>query len=284
MAGVYVLRCPNISGILTMNKVENVAEQAVIMVVDDDENMRGMLREALTRLGYTVVEAENGLKALSLFEAAIPDLVLLDVVMPDINGYDVCTAMRGLPGRENVPIVMLTGIDEVSAISRAYEVGATDFLTKGTSWLILNERIRYVLRASRAVERLQTSETRLAKAQQIANLGSWEWDIDQNFTLRTPWRLRSGCHTGLQAMRTCSMVYIGRSKRNKPSAGDQRKTSCQLTTGSSERTAWSGWCCIIWTFPSSRTGRIDASPGPSRIFPSASRRSCSRPTAIRPWR
>jgi diguanylate cyclase (GGDEF)-like protein/PAS domain S-box-containing protein len=178
MAGHGVLKGPIISGILTMNKVENVDEQAVIMVVDDDENMRGMLRDALTRLGYTVVEAENGLKALSLFEAAIFDLVLLDVMMPDINGFDVCTAMRGLPGRENVPIVMLTGINEVSAISRAYEVGATDFLTKGTSWLILNERIRYVLRASRAVERLRTSETRLAKAQQIADLGSWEWDID----------------------------------------------------------------------------------------------------------
>jgi len=163
-----------------MDKDSGINEQAVVLVIDDDDGMRGLLRDALTLFGFTVVDVENGKRALTLFETASPDAVLLDVVMPDMNGFDVCLALRRLPGGEHVPIVMLTGMDDISAISRAYEVGATDFLTKGTSLQTLCERIRYVLRSSRAATDLRNSEARLAKAQQIAQLGSWEWDIDRD--------------------------------------------------------------------------------------------------------
>jgi len=163
-----------------MDKDSGINEQAVVLVIDDDDGMRGLLRDALTLFGFTVVDVENGKRALTLFETASPDAVLLDVVMPDMNGFEVCLALRRLPGGEHVPIVMLTGMDDISAISRAYEVGATDFLTKGTSLQTLCERIRYVLRSSRAATHLRNSEARLAKAQQIAQLGSWEWDIDRD--------------------------------------------------------------------------------------------------------
>jgi diguanylate cyclase (GGDEF)-like protein/PAS domain S-box-containing protein len=163
-----------------MNNDGKADEQAVILVVDDDEGMRGLLREALTRFGFTVLATDDGVQALSLFETANPDLVLLDVMMPGMNGFDVCSTLRQLRGGEHVPIVMLTGMDDLSAISRSYELGATDFLTKGTSLQTLCERIRYVLRSSRAMAQLRNSEARLAKAQQIAHLGNWEWDVDRN--------------------------------------------------------------------------------------------------------
>ncbi len=163
-----------------MSDFGSTHELAVILVVGDEKSERSALCGALTDLGHTVVEAEDGIQALSLFEKAKPDMVLLDAMMPEMSGFEACSALRQLPGGEHLPIVMLTGVDDVSAVSRAYEVGATDFLTKRTSWPILIERVRYVLRANRATERLRTSEARLAKAQQIARLGSWEWDSDRN--------------------------------------------------------------------------------------------------------
>lgn len=163
-----------------MNSDAGINEQAMILVVDDDDMMRGLLHDALTLFGFSVLDVENGKRALELFETTNPDVVLLDVVMPEMNGFEVCLALRQLQGGEHVPIVMLTGIDDVSAISRSYEVGATDFLTKGTSLETLRERIRYVLRSSRAAAQLRISEARLSKAQQIAQLGSWEWHIDRD--------------------------------------------------------------------------------------------------------
>jgi diguanylate cyclase (GGDEF)-like protein/PAS domain S-box-containing protein len=175
-----------------MNHDAGINEQAVILVVDDDEGIRGLLRDALTLFGFTVLDVENGKRALALFETTNPDVVLLDVVMPDMDGFEVCLALRQMRGGEHVPIVMLTGIDDVSAISRSYEVGATDFLTKGTSLDTLRERIRYVLRSSRATAQLRISEARLSKAQQIAQLGSWEWHIDRDEFFCSP-QVRSIC-------------------------------------------------------------------------------------------
>jgi diguanylate cyclase (GGDEF)-like protein/PAS domain S-box-containing protein len=185
-----------------MNNIVRADEPAVILVVDDEEGVRDMLRDALTHLGYTVVVAENGSQALSLFATASPDVVLLDVMMPEMSGFDVCLALRQLRGGEHVPIVMLTGVDEMSAISRAYEVGATDFLTKAGSWQILSARVRYVLRASRAAERLRTSEARLAKAQQIAKMGNWEWGIDRN-----------GFYCSVETLRICGLDGQSQSMR-----------------------------------------------------------------------
>jgi diguanylate cyclase (GGDEF)-like protein/PAS domain S-box-containing protein len=81
-----------------------------------------------------------------------------------------------------IPILMVTGLDDIESIERAYEVGATDFVTKPINWLILGHRLRYMLRATAAMQGIQESEIRLANAQRIARLGHWEWDIDSGET------------------------------------------------------------------------------------------------------
>ncbi len=148
-----------------------------ILVVDDDPTLRLLASEALTSQGLEVREAENGTRALELFQTESPDLVLLDVQMPGLDGFTVCERIRGLPGGLHTPIVIMTGLDDVDSICRAYEAHATDFITKPLSWIILVHRVEYLLRASENVVELHLSRERLEKAQRLARVGSWEVDI-----------------------------------------------------------------------------------------------------------
>jgi diguanylate cyclase (GGDEF)-like protein/PAS domain S-box-containing protein len=102
--------------------------------------------------------------------------VLLDVQMPRLDGFSVCEWIRARPGAEATPVVMMTGLDDVESIRRAYEVRATDFVTKPLHWLILSHRVRYLLRASENLAELRRSQERLASAQRIGRMGSWELD------------------------------------------------------------------------------------------------------------
>ena len=149
----------------------------LILVVDDDPTIRMLLREAMEVAGFTIVEAASGQEALSAFAGARPEAVLMDVLMPEMDGFQTCEALRGLPGGDIVPVLMLTGLDDVDSIRRAFEVGATDFATKPVSWVVLAHRVRYMLRTKRALDEVRSSQAGLASAQRIARLGSWEWDL-----------------------------------------------------------------------------------------------------------
>ena len=117
-------------------------EQPVVLIVDDDMTVRLLARESLEQAGLSVEEAEDGTQALSTFERLQPDLVLLDVYMPGMDGFRVCEALRKLPGGEATPVLMVTGADDIDSINCAYEVGATDFAIKPVNWLILQHRVR----------------------------------------------------------------------------------------------------------------------------------------------
>ncbi|MBW2279689.1 MAG: EAL domain-containing protein [Deltaproteobacteria bacterium] len=146
-----------------------------ILIADDTELLRRMARDALEATGHEVVEVENGEQALAAWEEYQPDLLLLDVNMPLLDGCGACETVR--EADPNIPILMMTAADDADSIRRAYEAGATDFIPKPINWLILSQRVRYMLRMADAVERLRTSEKRLAKAQRTAHLGNWELDL-----------------------------------------------------------------------------------------------------------
>ena len=133
-----------------MNKNIKSADNPLILIVDDDLSARLVMRSSLEKVGYRVAEAEDGLVAISSFENLQPDAILLDVIMPNLDGYEACRAIRKLHGGENTPILMVTGRDDFEAIHRAYDSGATDFITKPVNWGALNYRIKYMLRASKA--------------------------------------------------------------------------------------------------------------------------------------
>ncbi|MDX2493375.1 MAG: EAL domain-containing protein [Desulfuromusa sp.] len=122
----------------------------LIQVVDDDLATRLLLRASLEKAGFRVAEAENGLVAVAEFEQLQPDAILLDVMMPKLDGFDTCRAIRKLSGGEHTPILMITGLEDVDAIHRSFDSGATDFITKPINWAVLTYRVKYMLRASEA--------------------------------------------------------------------------------------------------------------------------------------
>jgi PAS domain S-box-containing protein len=153
-----------------------------VLLVDDDPVARLLTSSALAERNWRVIEADGGAKALEFFALHRPDVVVLDALMPDIDGFVACERLRRLPAGEHVPVLMLTGLDDEMSIARAYEVGATDFFVKTNSqWTLLSERLRYMLRSARMRDALVESQAKLTKAQRIARLGSWEWDIGKRW-------------------------------------------------------------------------------------------------------
>lgn len=137
---------------------EDIRKIPLVLVIDDDPGIRHLTRDILEEGGFTVEEAADGAAGLTAFERVKPDIVLLDVVMVGMDGFTVCSKLRTLPGGKHTPVLMATGLDDVASINRAYEVGATDFITKPINWVILAHRIRYMLRASQASDALRKTE------------------------------------------------------------------------------------------------------------------------------
>ena len=86
--------------------------------------------------------------------------VLMDVEMPSMNGYQACKAIRARPGGAHLPIMMVTGRDDVASINQSYQAGATDFLAKPINWNLLGHRVQYLVRGGRLVQELEESEGR----------------------------------------------------------------------------------------------------------------------------
>ena len=95
-------------------------DRPVVLIADDDVTMRLLIRETLEQAGFTVEEAEDGAQALATFVRVRPDIVLLNVLMPKMDGFTTCATLRTLPGGAHTPVLMVTGLDDVESINRAY--------------------------------------------------------------------------------------------------------------------------------------------------------------------
>ena len=160
-----------------------------ILVVDDDPVVRSLMRATLKTDGFTVFEAADGEEGCRLYEEQRPDLLLVDLVMPRMDGYELCRILRSRPESAYVPIVVATSLDDVPSIARAYDAGATDFIPKPVNWLVLNHRIRYILRASRAFEEIRRNQEHLIAAKEAAeaaNRAKSEFLANMSHELRTP--------------------------------------------------------------------------------------------------
>ena len=105
-------------------------ERFVILVVDDEEEIRTVLRLTLTRTGYDVREAEDGESALESIQDNLPDLILLDVLMPGMDGFEVCRRIRGGTETAHIPILMLSAKTDTRSRQKGILAGATKYLTK----------------------------------------------------------------------------------------------------------------------------------------------------------
>ena len=145
-----------------------------LLVVDDDDVMRQLATCTLQQAGFDVVEAAEGAQALALLTDGGFDLVLLDLVMPGMDGYQVCREIRRTPHGAALPVLVLTGLNDTASIDAAYDAGASDFIAKPIHWTLLAYRVRYALRAAAAAASAQRARQRLERAQQIAHMGHWE--------------------------------------------------------------------------------------------------------------
>ena len=117
-----------------------------ILVVEDEDDIRELLRYNLAKEGYQVTGAASGEEALKAVRVAMPDLVLLDLMLPGLDGLEVCRSLKQDPQTRNLPIVMLTAKGEEADIVAGLELGADDYITKPFSLRVLLARLRAVLR------------------------------------------------------------------------------------------------------------------------------------------
>lgn len=127
-----------------------------VLIVDDEKMIRSLLKMSLQRMGYEVTSAEDGEEALYLFPQDQFDLVLLDILMPGIDGFTVCSELRRI---SDVPIVMLTALNRPDDIVRGLELGADNYITKPFTFKEVEARIRAILR--RASHRLEPDEAQI---------------------------------------------------------------------------------------------------------------------------
>lgn len=133
-----------------------------VLIADDDAMLREIATAMLENAGFGVRTACSGDTAVAACAVEMPDIALIDVEMPDGDGYQTCANIRTLPGGADVPIVMVTGLDDPQSIDRAYQAGATDFMIKPINWSLLTHRIGYVLHGARTLDALKRSEQKNA--------------------------------------------------------------------------------------------------------------------------
>jgi diguanylate cyclase (GGDEF)-like protein/PAS domain S-box-containing protein len=151
-----------------------------LLVVDDNEPNRDALSRRLRQRGFDVAVVADGAEALALSAASSFDLVLLDVEMPGLSGFDVLTRLRSTHSQTQLPVIMVTARTQGADIVEAFSRGANDYVTKPIDFPVALARITTHLAHKRAVESLRESEERYALAMRGANDGLWDWNLTTN--------------------------------------------------------------------------------------------------------
>ncbi len=134
---------------------------ATILIVDDDWMNRELLQAHLESANYLVIHANNGQKGLDTIAVNPPDLILMDVRMPGLNGYETCAQIKANPDSQHIPILMMTAFDNEEAKSKGLEAGADDFLTKPYDMVMVLARVRSLLRIKALHDELKRRESLL---------------------------------------------------------------------------------------------------------------------------
>ena len=141
--------------------------QPSVLIVDDERNLRRLLTHAMTTEGYHVETASNGNACLGFCQQRLPDLILMDALMPEMDGFVCCQALQDSYGDRCPPVLMITALADTASVERAFAVGAVDYITKPIHWAVLRQRVQRVLQthlltqephqAYRTIETLQAT-------------------------------------------------------------------------------------------------------------------------------
>ena len=168
-----------------------------VLVVDDTEVNRDLLARRLKALGHEVAFAENGRRALEMLQESEYDLVLLDIMMPEVDGYQVLERLRADPERRHIPVIMISAVDEIESVVRCIELGAADYLPKPFNPVVLRARVGATLERKRLQDRERLRMRELERELEIGR------EIQQGFlpdSLPQPpgWEIASACHPARQ--------------------------------------------------------------------------------------
>lgn len=128
---------------------EEVDRGALVLVVEDDENGRDLLGQILDDVGYRVVLADSGPRALEIVATTVPDIAVVDIMMPGMDGRDLCRALRRNPATEAVPVLLLSAIDSLAEKLKAFDAGGNDFVCKPFDEPELLKKLRDLLRLAK---------------------------------------------------------------------------------------------------------------------------------------
>jgi two-component system alkaline phosphatase synthesis response regulator PhoP len=144
---------------------ENENNPAKILVVDDNEQNLELLLAYLEEIDCQTISASNGIEALELIKTQSPDLVLLDVMMPQMSGFEVCRRLRSDPDTKDLPVIMVTALNELGDIERAIDSGTDDFLSKPVNKLELITRVKTMLRLKNLTDKLERTLAYLSEVE-----------------------------------------------------------------------------------------------------------------------
>lgn len=144
------------------HNIDNIEHRSPsILIADDDRSTRSLLRLILKKDGYQVIEVGNGEECLAAWQEHQPDMILLDAMMPVMDGFSCCRQLNQQENNLNIPILMITGLNDKESVDRAFAVGATDYITKPIHPPVLRQRLARMLKAAKAEAALKTSEAKL---------------------------------------------------------------------------------------------------------------------------
>jgi len=141
---------------MSRTKAENQRQQRpVVLVVDDNQQNRELLQAYLEDVDCHTVPANDGLEALEILAKDPPDLILLDVMMPKMSGFEVCRRIKNDPKTTDIPVIMVTALNEFGDIERGIDSGTDDFLSKPVNKLELLTRVRTLLKLKHLTDKLE---------------------------------------------------------------------------------------------------------------------------------
>jgi PleD family two-component response regulator len=122
---------------------------SLILIADNDDLIRAMLSTVLEKEGYRVIEACNGEQCLEAYKVFHPDLVILDSIMPEMDGFTCCRELSAIPDSKNTPILMITSLDDSESMYQAFMAGATNYIPRPIPWVLLRHRVRWLIQGSK---------------------------------------------------------------------------------------------------------------------------------------
>jgi two-component system alkaline phosphatase synthesis response regulator PhoP len=156
---------------MTEKNLENADEKPpVILVVDDNQQNLELLQACLEDTNCVTVPANDGPTALRIVKNQPPDLILLDVMMPKMSGFEVCRRLKNDPATANIPVIMVTALNELGDIERGIDSGSDDFVSKPVNKLELLTRVRTMLKLKHLSDKLERTLAYLSEVEKQAHV------------------------------------------------------------------------------------------------------------------